>query len=96
VAVVWKVGAKQFKHLATFAKLFEVVEGFGGAEQCLLCGIRVEVGEARVGESGVELLGFKKGKRFVALDDLNQIRCSWLAERIRIPVSVIDHALLLP
>ena len=59
---MWKVGAKQFKHLATFAKLFEVVEGFGCAEQGLLCGIGVEVGEARVGESGVELLSFEKGK----------------------------------
>ncbi len=42
--------------------------------------IGVEVGEARVGKSGVELLGFKKGKRSVALDDLNLIRCSWLAD----------------
>lgn len=42
---MWKVGAKQFKHLATFAKLFEVVEGFGGAEQCLLCGLGLKLGK---------------------------------------------------
>ena len=87
---MWKVGAKHSKHLAAFAKSFEVVQGFSGAEQCLLCGIGVEVGEARVGECGVVLLGFKKGKRSVALDNFNLIRCSWLAKCIRIPVSVID------
>lgn len=85
-----KVGAKQFKQLATFAELFEVIEGFGGAEQCLLCRIGVEVREARVGESGVELLDFKKGKRSVALDDLNLIRGSWLVECIRVPIFVTD------
>jgi hypothetical protein len=82
LAVVWKFGAKQFKHFTTFAKSFEIVEGFGDAEQSLLWRIEVEVGEACVGKRGVELLGFKKSKRSVALDDLNLICCSRLAECI--------------
>jgi hypothetical protein len=62
LAVVWKVGVKQFEHFVTFAKSFQVVESFGSAEQCLVYRIGVEVGEARVGKYSVKLLGFKKSK----------------------------------
>ena len=79
---MWKVDVKQFKHLATFAKLFEVVEGFSNAEQCLLCGIEFQIGEAHVRESGIKLLDFKKGKRSVTLNGFNLICYSWLVKCI--------------
>jgi hypothetical protein len=73
LAVVWKVGAKQFKHFATFAKSFQVVESFSSAKQCLLYKIGVEVRKARVRECSVELLSFKKRKQSVMLNNLNLI-----------------------
>lgn len=48
-----------------------MVEGVGGTEQRLLIGFGVEVGEARVSKSRVELLGFEKGKRSITPDGIN-------------------------
>lgn len=59
---MWEIGTKLFKHLATFAKFFDIVEGFGRTEQRLFCRIGAEVRVAGVSESSVKLLGFKKGK----------------------------------
>lgn len=87
---MWEIGTKLFKHLATFAKLFDIVEGFGRTEQCLFCRIEAKVRVAGISKRSVKLLGFKKGKRSVALDDLNFLRGSSLVEGIRVPISIIN------
>ena len=93
LSVVWKVVAKQFEQFATLAESFEIVEGFGGAEQRLLCRVGVEMGEARVGECGVELRSFKKSKRSIAFDNLNFVHCGRLRKGVRVAVQPFSACL---